>query len=124
MIIGMSENRTTLNEVELRAVEVLARSERPDNPAQATWRAQRVVDWLRNAGVRLVDASSQDAHDLAMLQDRDRLHAGLRALSNAEVGVVLAQVLLRLDEINESSTSLSALVRDVADLIETRVEGS
>jgi hypothetical protein len=124
MIIGMSENRTTLNEVELRAVEVLARSERPDNPAQATWRAQRVVDWLRNAGVRLVDASSRDAHDLATLQDRDRLRAGLARLSNAEVGVVLAQVLLRLDELNESSTSLSVLVRDLADRVETEVEGS
>jgi hypothetical protein len=124
MITGMNENRTTLNEVELRAVEVLARSEQPDNPTQATWRAQRVVGWLRNAGVELVNASSQDAHDLAMLQDRDRLRAGLRALSNAEVGVVLAQVLLRLDEINESSTSLSVLVRDLADRVETEVEGS
>jgi hypothetical protein len=51
---------------------------------------------------------------------RELLRAGLRALSNAE----LAQVLLRLDELNESSTSLSVLVRDLADRVETEVEGS
>jgi hypothetical protein len=55
-----------------------------------------------------------------LLRDRELLRAGLRALSNAE----LAQVLLRLDEINESSTSLSVLVRDLADRVETEVEGS